>query len=400
MKTVSVVIPNYNNAHYVQCAIQSVLSQTFTDYEIIVVDDGSTDHSREVVAAFGDKVRYIYQENKGLGGARNTGILVSNAEFIGLLDADDEWQPTFLEKMMTLAQQQSDAVVYYCAAQGMDSAGKELPQVFGRMISSGSLYQSLLRANFIIPSTVVFQRVAILEAGMFEEKNRALHGCEDWDLWLRLSPAHQFAGMAEVLVKYRLHTNTFSANPGHMQEAVKTVIEKNFGIDDGNYENWSPEKKRAFGGVYRYHLLSSVQKQERWDIATEFLRKGLEVDETLAVDLALFYELAFGSQPPGHRESTYCLQLEQNAQLIMRMLANAFDRTRYRLPNALQHRALATANYALGLVAYNTNRRDLSKRFLTRVLSLWPKLFWDQKVLLTVMKSYLPPSLINHIKRY
>ncbi len=170
MKTVSVVIPNYNNAHYLGRAIQSILHQTFTDYEIIVVDDGSTDNSKDVVGAFGDKVRYIWQENKGLGGARNTGILASNAEFIGLLDADDEWKPTYLERMISLVQRLSDAAVYFCAAQGMDAAGKDLPQIFGRFIPSDSIYQTLLRANFIIPSTVTLRRVAILEAGLFEEK--------------------------------------------------------------------------------------------------------------------------------------------------------------------------------------------------------------------------------------
>ena len=121
MNKVSVIIPNYNNAHYLGKAIQSVLRQSFKDYEIIVVDDGSTDNSKDVVSTFGDKVRYIWQENKGLGGARNTGINASNTEFIGLLDADDEWKPFYLEKMMSLVQRHPDAAVYYSAARGMDA---------------------------------------------------------------------------------------------------------------------------------------------------------------------------------------------------------------------------------------------------------------------------------------
>ena len=121
---VSVIIPNYNNAHYLKKRYTKYSNQTFTDYEIIVVDDGSTDNSKEVVDAFGDKVRYIWQENKGLGGARNTGIRASNAEFVGLLDADDEWRPDYLEKMMLLVHNILKRCVYYSGAQGMDASGK------------------------------------------------------------------------------------------------------------------------------------------------------------------------------------------------------------------------------------------------------------------------------------
>lgn len=398
MKVLSVIIPNFNNAKYLGRAIQSILDQTFTDYEIIVVDDGSTDNSRNVVDAFGNKIRYIWQENKGLGGARNTGVLASNSEFIGLLDADDEWKPTYLEKMMQLVRRHPDAVVYFSGAQGMDAFGNDLPQVFGRMITSNMTYHSLLRANFIIPSTVIFRRDVILKVGLFDEKNPNLHGCEDWDLWLRLLPSHQFAGTAESLVRYRLHAQTFSANPAHMQDAVKTVIEKNFGADDGKYADWTPEKKRAFAGVYRYCALSSVQKQASWNTATESLCKAFEIDPTLTVDINFFYELAFGSQLPGYRETAYDLDLEQNARQITGMLANIFDATP--LPGSLRRRAFATASYAIGLVAYNTSRRDLSARFLTRALVLSPKLLLDRKIVFTLIKSYLPSSLLDRFRQH
>jgi glycosyltransferase involved in cell wall biosynthesis len=398
LKTVSVVIPNYNNAHYLKSAITSILNQTFTDYEIIVVDDGSTDNSRDVVGAFGNKVRYIWQENKGLGGARNTGILASKTEFIGLLDADDEWRPDFLEKMMALAQSHPDAVVYFSCAQGMDSSGNELPQIFGRAISSNEIYQNLLRANFIIPSTVVFRRSTIVDVGLFEEKNRKLHGCEDWDLWLRLSPSHPFAGTTEPLVRYRLHPQTFSANPGHMQEAVQTVIEKNFGLDDGDYANWSAEKRRAFGGVCRYRVLTSIQKQGNWDDATLSLRKAFEIDPTLVGDLDLFYELSFGSQPSGYRETAHGLDLEQNIQLVTKMLEKVFEGQSAIV--LLRRRAFATASHAMGLVAYNTNQRALSRRLFFRTILLIPKLLLEERIIYLMVRSYLNPSLVKRLKRF
>ena len=397
MKAVSVIIPNYNNAHYLERAIQSILNQTYTDYEIIVVDDGSTDNSRDVVGKFGEKVRYIWQENKGLGGARNTGILASDTELIGLLDADDEWRPTFLEKMMALVQSRPDAVVYFSGAQGMDSEGNDLPQFFGRKITTNEIYDDFLRANFIIPSTVLFRRAVVVAAGLFEEKNRGLHGCEDWDLWLRLAPSHPFAGTAESLTRYRLHTQAFSANPGHMQNAAQTVIEKNFGLDDGNYADWSAEKRRAFGGVYRYRALSAVQKQGDWDTAIESLQKAIMIDPTLSDDLDLFYELAFGTQSSGYRETAFGLRLDENATQITNVLTKVFNE---RTPlSPLHRRTSGTASYAIGLVAYNIARWDLSRKYLFRAIALSPRLLLNTKVSFTLAKSCLPASLMDQFRR-
>ena len=128
---ISVIIPVYNQARYLENAIKSVLIQVFTDYELIVVDDGSTDNCREVVAQFGNRVGYIWQENQGLAAARNTGIEAACGDMIALLDSDDLWLPGFLEKMMQTVSLQPEAVVYCCRARCIDSDGRELPQLLG-----------------------------------------------------------------------------------------------------------------------------------------------------------------------------------------------------------------------------------------------------------------------------
>ncbi|HEX9077055.1 MAG TPA: glycosyltransferase family A protein, partial [Anaerolineae bacterium] len=97
---VSVVIPSYNHARYLRDAIRSVIAQTYRDFEIIIVDDGSSDDTPQVVAGFGNAVRYIRQENRGLAGARNTGVRAARGAFIGLLDADDIWMPEYLASML------------------------------------------------------------------------------------------------------------------------------------------------------------------------------------------------------------------------------------------------------------------------------------------------------------
>lgn len=397
MTRVTVIIPNYNQSHYVGDAIRSVLNQTYRDFEIIVVDDGSTDNSREVVAQFGDRVRYIWQENKGLAGARNTGIHAAQGKLIGLLDADDEWLPRYLENMLLLVDRFPNAAVYYCSAQGIDAEGNDLPQVFGRPSRQlKSLYQMVLRANFLIPSTILMCRPIILNAGLFDQ---SLRSCEDWDLWLRILPNHEIVGTNECLVRYRIHGSSLSTDPVGMQNATRLVIRKHFGVDDGKFETWSQDKRRAYGGVYRYHVLTSIQRQSDWQAGAAYMRKALLTDPTLAVDLDLFYEFVFGTQTPGYRDTAYCLDLDRNAELIMNMLANVFDAVEYPALESLRRKAFGTANYAIGIVAYNTHRRDLCSRYLSQALAFSPKLFLDRRIVITLIKSCLHPSMVKLLKR-
>lgn len=395
MKKVSVIIPNYNHCHYLGSAIQSVLAQTFSDYEIIVVDDGSTDNSREVVSSFGEKVHYIWQENKGLGGARNTGILASTAEFVGFLDADDEWEPTYLERMVQLSQKYPEAVVYYCCAQGIDESGNQLPQVFGQMVAPGDVYQNLLRANFIIPSTVMARRSTVVEKGLFEQDNLAIHGCEDWDLWLRLAPHNRMVGTSERLVRYRQHQNTFSAHPEKMQKAVKAVIEKHFGLDEGDQNKWSPEKKRAYGGVYRYASLTAVQTQDDWKAASQYLKRAIEIDPNLVEDLDLFYELAFGKQPPGHKGTNHKLELEQNIVKITELLKDSIGTKTIQETHSLRRKLYGTSNFAIGLAAYNSSRKRISRKYLLRSLYYRPELVFEPRIIPNFLKTYINTSWIG-----
>jgi glycosyltransferase involved in cell wall biosynthesis len=398
---VSFITPNYNHTRYISAAIDSVLDQTYRSFEIIVVDDGSTDNSREVVAGFGDQVRYIWQENQGLGGARNTGIRASQSELIGLLDADDQWLPTFLETMVALADQHSQAAVYYCCARGMDIEGHDLPQVFGGPVGSPDiLYRTLLRANFLIPSTILMRRSSVMKAGMFEQTLRSIHGCEDWDLWLRIAPDYDFVGTPECLVRYRLHGSTFSADPDRMQQAVRAVTEKHFGPDDGRSPTWSQEKRRAYGGVYRYHLLTSVQRQEDWDAGALYLRQALRADPTLAVDLNLFYDLALGSQPPGQRGTPYQLNLEENANHISSLLSDVFGSSAASELESVRRQTYGTAHYALGLVAYNAGQISPSRRFLLKALYYRPELSRDGLAMGNLVKSLINRSLLERIRKY
>jgi glycosyltransferase involved in cell wall biosynthesis len=387
---VSVVIPAYNQAKYLESAIQSALSQTYQDFEVIVVDDGSTDNTPMVAGKFGNHIQYIRQENRGLGGARNTGIRKAQGNYIALLDSDDQWLPDFLEKLIASAKQKPEAGVFYCQAQGMDSDGNALPQLFGgSRLPPGDIYQTLLRANFLIPSTILIRSSIILKAGLFDQ---SLRSCEDWDLWLRIlrnDPGCIFVGVSECLVRYRLHGKSLSANSDGMQKAIQTVIEKHFGIDDGQVESWSKEKRRAYGGVYRFHLITSIQRLGNWQSGSDYLGKALHADPTLALDLDLFYDLTLGDQPVGYRGTSYPVNLEDNSSHIKSLLNKVFQSTTISDQKTLFRQTYGTAYFAMGLVADNTGKRSQSRGFFLQALYHRPELFLDSRMTKGIIKSFL-----------
>ena len=395
---VSVVIPAYNQAQFLTDALQSVLAQTYGNYEIIVVDDGSTDNTSTVAKQFGDNIRYIYQENRGLAGARNTGIRHAKGQYIALLDSDDMWLPSFLERMMKLAQQNPDGAVFFCGARYMDADGNNLPQsVHMKLNLAHSMYETLAQANFLIPSTIVMQKSVVVEAGLFDQ---SLRSCEDWDLWLRLAPEHNFVGIADNLVRYRVHGSSLSTDPSGMQGAAKAVIEKHFGPDDGKWQHWSQEKRKAYGGLYSYHAWTSVLRQNDWDKCAQYIRQALLADPTIAENPDIFYELALGTQPPGYRGiSSEHLALETNAKNLEKTLANVFAKNTDLELLSLRQRTYGTAYYAVGLLAYHNFLLRLARSYLWRALITWPQLGKQRQMWITLTKSMLGSRLLARCQR-
>jgi len=394
--TVSVIIPAYNQGRYLGGAIESALSQTYRNYEILVIDDGSTDDTCAVADQFGGRLRYIRQDNQGLAAARNTGICNAAGQYIALLDSDDEWLPTYLDTMIDLAGVSPEAAVFYCRARCMDANGIELRQVLGSPIEPRqSIYQTLLRYDFLIPSTVFMLRSAAIEAGLFDP---FLRSCEDWDLWLRLSPRHNFVGSRECLVRYRVHGNSLSADLHNMHGAAQMVIRKHFGDDDEQPQHWSMDKRRAYGGLYRYQALSAVLRKNDWNACTQHLLRAFEVDPTLTRDQDLFFDLAMGPQPLGYRLTELQLDLAANAAELFRTLRGVFETMTTPASNHLRRAAYGTAYLGLGLVAYNTGQPALCRRYLLRAVRYRPELSHNQLVMGDILKSFVAPRLMSRLK--
>jgi glycosyltransferase involved in cell wall biosynthesis len=394
---ISVVIPNYNHGEFVGTAVQSALNQTVAPHEVIVVDDGSTDGSREVLRDFGNNIRLICQDNRGLGGARNSGIQAATSDWIGLLDADDEWRPGFLEEMADLVASHPDTAVSYCCAQAMDSTGKDLPQVFGGpVVPPEDFYWTLLRTSFLIPSCVMLRRSAVMEEGLFRT---IFPGCEDFDLWLRMGLRHRFVGTPKPLVRYRQHSRTFSANRHEMQRTVESVISKAFGPDDGVYGDWSNTKRRAYGGLYRYQALSFLRQNDSAEAIAQF-RRALAVDPTLALDVDFFYDMALGSQPSGYRGSPQRLDLEKNIEILERLLDAVFGLNLFPELQSFRRESLGSANLAIGLVAYNSGRSALSRKYLIRALRYRPALWRSRLAVGNLLKSLIGRSALQALRGF
>jgi teichuronic acid biosynthesis glycosyltransferase TuaG len=271
---VSIIMPAYNAEKYIAASIESVLAQTYSDWELIVVDDGSTDSTATVVQEFATsdpRVRYIFQENGRLGKARNTGISNSTGRLIAFLDSDDLWLPTKLEvQTRAMAENNADVVYsksYVFSDENIDDETQTLTSSAGKF-SGPDFFDSLIRYPQIPVLTVLFKRSALDRVGLFEE-GKAYHGCEDYDLWLRLARAGLvFYGMPDVLARYRRHGTAMTAMRSNMFKLTLSIVRRY--IDQSGLSEL--EKQRRLTGLYR-EVVSSLIDEGKISEAKQFVHE-------------------------------------------------------------------------------------------------------------------------------
>jgi glycosyltransferase involved in cell wall biosynthesis len=220
---VSVIIPTYNSADYIEEALQSVFEQTFQDFEIIVIDDGSTDGTVEVLRKYGDRISYIFQENNGPSSARNRGIRAARGEYIAFLDADDLWVSTKLEKQVSLFLQRKGLGMVTTGACSFDEKG-----VYGysadkrKTLMVGDIARNIfLRSNIGTP-TVMVRKEIFDSIGFFEENIRQ---SEDDNMWIRIAAHYDVELIDEALIKVRNHPQRMTLNKSELQRSVQTSIQ-------------------------------------------------------------------------------------------------------------------------------------------------------------------------------
>jgi len=206
---VSIILPTYNRASLISRTIRSVLAQTFTNFELIIIDDASTDNTMEIIRAFQDpRIRIIrHEQNQGEANSRNSGLANTTADYVAFIDSDDEWMPRKLEKQIqlfeTLPLRTGVVVTGFCFSTGKETFSPTIPA------HRGNVYEQMLRGCFIISIVPLIRRACFEHVGNF---NTELTPGTDWEMWIRIAEHYDFEVVPEVLAVYHLHGNQLSSN--------------------------------------------------------------------------------------------------------------------------------------------------------------------------------------------
>jgi len=261
---VSVIIPTFNRGWILKEAIDSVLTQDYKDFELIVVDDGSTDNTSEILASYGNDIRVLFQENKGVSAARNRGVAEASGQFIAFLDSDDLWLPQKLSTQLEFFNQTPDALICQTEEVWIRNRRRVNPKKRHKK-PSGMIFEPSLELCLVSPSAVMIRRVLFDRVGEFDV---TLPACEDYDLWLRIScrfPVHlidtpliikrgghndQLSSM-KGLDKFRIKAIEKIINSGRLSEdqyraAVKTLKEKCKIYADGCRKRGREEEAKCY----------------------------------------------------------------------------------------------------------------------------------------------------------
>jgi glycosyltransferase involved in cell wall biosynthesis len=220
---VSVVIPSYNSGRFVTEAVDSVLAQRRSAAEILVVDDGSADDTRQRLAGYGGPVRYLYQQNQGVSAARNLGVRVASGELIAFLDADDVWHPGKLETQVAVLERRPDLALLgtetFAWPVGEMPVANEKADRAVEMVP----WRRLAVKNYFTTSSIVVRRAVLERAGPFDSK---LQGPEDYDLWLRVAELAQVANLRLPLTGYRAPAGSLSKQADSMSRGMGRILDK------------------------------------------------------------------------------------------------------------------------------------------------------------------------------
>lgn len=238
------IVPAYNAARTVGVALDSVLGQTFADFELLVVDDGSSDGTADVVASRADsRVACVTIANGGVARARNHGLALTSGEYVAFLDADDAWRSTKLERQVQTLSARPSAGLCFTAAELVDDELRPIGQ------DPAMLYPDYCEALLTIgnvlsagASSVLARRSVLRATGGFDPR---LSQCADWDLWLRISLESGFAAIAEPLVLYRQAPGTMSSDPALLERDTFALLDKFFASPAST--PYRPMRRRSYG---------------------------------------------------------------------------------------------------------------------------------------------------------
>ncbi|MFA5238553.1 MAG: glycosyltransferase [Phycisphaerae bacterium] len=254
---VSVCIPTYNRKDYLKETLLSVFAQTYKDYEIVIVDDGSTDGTEEMIKQFGRNIRYHWQKNTGDAAARNKLLELAAGKYITLLDSDDLLMPDTIERTTSAMQQQTEPVIVYGPYLRIDRHGNVIGRD-KRKLYTGFVTKYLFQDIFVHPNGSLFPKILLQQAGGFDE---SLHVCSDYDMWLRLSLKYRFIALPEPTFKRRRHLTNLSAGSIENRITELKVLERFYYEKGGNQAvSKNAAMKRFSEEEYRVGLCALKEK--------------------------------------------------------------------------------------------------------------------------------------------
>jgi cellulose synthase/poly-beta-1,6-N-acetylglucosamine synthase-like glycosyltransferase len=298
---VSVVIPCFNQAHFLPEAIESVLGQTHAPMEVIVVDDGSEDNTDPVAGRY-DAVRRLYQPNEGAPSARNRGLGECKGEFVLFLDSDDRLLPEAVESGLRALREQPDSGAAVGACRNIDAGGLPL-DVPGQPLIHSEHYLALLKSCFILSgSSVLFRKSALQQVGGFDQ---GLALGDDYDLYLRIARLHPLACHGQVVTEYRRHSQSLTGDPTATMRGELGALRRQRRQVRGKRESAARRQgirraRRIHGGEMSETLRRQLQEREWVDAA----RTGLALLRAYPRGLL---GLAPGTRRPGSLSSVAVL---------------------------------------------------------------------------------------------
>lgn len=312
MPKVSVIIPAYNSMSFLPQTLASVLAQTYQNFEVIIINDGSTDGIDQWIEGITDsRVKYISQSNQGPAVARNTGISNTQASYLAFLDADDLWQPTKLEKQVSILDNYPEVGLVYSWVGSVDCLGNINGKI-RKNYAEGNVWQQIIKHNIVeCGSNPMIRRICLEKLGQFEPQ---ITYAQDWQMWLKIASCYHFKVIKEPLVYYRAHSGNRSKKWHLMEQNYQTIIEKVFASVPANLQNF---QDRCYGFAYLRIAWKTLQNSNvEYQKTLEFSRKAINYypqiiysGEYIRFNIALLTVRLLGLQKYNHfRDSIYKLR--------------------------------------------------------------------------------------------
>lgn len=373
---VSIIIPAYNQAHFLAEAVQSGLDQTYPHVEVIVVDDGSTDDTAQVGQSFADaRVRYVYKENGGLSSARNEGLRQARGDYISYLDSDDYFHPQKLEILLKTIQEKPEIGLAAGQAIPVDESGNHIGKLFDKPLPTD--LKELLLGNPLHVGGVLVRRSWQDQVGFFDE---TLRSYEDWDMWLRLALAGcQMEYVDQPVSYYRFHQAQMTRDGRQMTTATFAVLDKLFANDSELPPDWLALKDLAYSQAYLRKTAQAYRVRD-YETGQASLQKAIDLDpsltqengDTLAKQFSAWVEL-----PKTSDKFTFLEDIYQNLPPDLTAL------------NARKNQDLGQAAIQMAFEAYDQGDMAGTRLAVRRALRYQPSRLTNRGTLSILMRSHL-----------